>query len=222
MSTPLSALPGQRSVEGRRAASKDRTRQQIMATAKHLFSTFGYERTTIRQIAAEARLSTGAVFASFAGKSDLFLALVIEDRVAAYEIVGETLRERLEDPAAEVEEVLKAMFESAYRCRAENVPFIQVAMSAAWSTDLGPAMRKVLANWPISDHISRALEAAVDRGQISPDADVPLLSQMLWDCALGMIAHAVFDGWSADQLGGQLCDKVRTILAGSRPEAALR
>ncbi len=191
-----------------------------MATAKHLFATFGYERTTIREIAAEAGLSTGAVFVSFSGKSDLFLALVKEDRVAAYDIVGETLRERLEDPVWEVEDVLRDMFERAYRSRAENVPFVQVAMSAALSTELGPDMRKLLAEWPISDHISRALEAAVERHQLLPDANIALLSQMLWDSALGMIPHAVFDGWSADRLGERLKDKVRAILAGSRPRAA--
>ena len=187
-----------------------------MAAAKHLFSTFGYEQTTIRQIAAESGLSTGALFANFSGKSELFLALVVQDRAAAYEVVGETLRERLEDPAARIDDVLKSMFVGAYRARAENVPFVQVAMSAAWSTELGPDIRSVLAQWPISDHISAALAAAVDRGQISPDANIALLSQMLWDAALGMIPHAVFDGWPAEQLAERLREKVGAILAGSR------
>ena len=217
MSKVVSAQPGLRSVSGPRAASKDRTRQKIMVAAKRMFSTVGYDRATIRDIAAESGMSTGAVFVSFSSKSELFIALVLEDRIAAYEIVGETLRERLKDPAAKIEDVLSAMFESAYRSRAENVPFVQVAMSAAWSTELGAAIRRLLAEWPISDHISRALAVAVDRGQISRDVDIPLLSQMLWDCALGMIPHAVFDGWDADRLGQRLKSEVGAILGGSRP-----
>jgi hypothetical protein len=108
------------------------------------------------------------------------------------------------------------MFVSAYRSRAENVPFVQVAMGAAWSTELGPQIRKQLAQWPITDHLSLALQAAIDRGELAPDADRALLSQMLWDCALGMIPHAVFDGWSVGRLGARLQAEVRAILAGSR------
>ncbi|HXQ15131.1 MAG TPA: TetR/AcrR family transcriptional regulator [Caulobacteraceae bacterium] len=217
MSNLVSAPPSVRSGR-RRAEAKNRTRQKVMAAARRMFSSVGYERTTIRDIAAECGVSTGSVFASFLGKSDLFAALVLEDRMAAYEVVGETLRERLEDPDAKTEDVLLAMFESGYRSRAENFPFVQVAISAAWSTELGADIRRLLAHWPISDHISRALETAVDRGEISRDADIPLLSQMLWDCALGMIPHAVFDGWHPDRLSERLRAQVRAILAGSRPQ----
>ncbi|HXQ16095.1 MAG TPA: TetR/AcrR family transcriptional regulator [Caulobacteraceae bacterium] len=220
MSDPGSAQTSQPSGQGARKAIKAQTRQRIMAAAKHLFSTLGYEGTTIRQIAIESGMSTGAVFVSFTGKADLFLALVAEDRAAAYEIVGETLRQRLDDPAAQVEHVIEAMFVAAYRSRAENVPFVQVAMGAAWSTELGPHIRKQLAQWPISGHLSRALQAAIERGQLAPDADLALLSQMLWDCALGMIPRAVFDGWSVERLGERLQDEVRAVLAGSRLRSA--
>jgi AcrR family transcriptional regulator len=216
MSNPVSTQGDQPPGQGARKAIKQQTRQRIMAAAKHLFSTLGYEGTTIRQIAVESGMSTGAVFVSFTGKADLFLALVVEDRVAAYEIVGETLRERLDDPAAQIEDLLGAMFVSAYRSRVENVPFVQVAMSAAWSTELGPDIRRQLSQWPLTDHLSRALQAGIDRGQLAPDADLALLSQMLWDCALGMIPRAVFDGWSAERLGERLQAEVSAILAGSR------
>jgi AcrR family transcriptional regulator len=220
MSSPASAQPDLPAGQQRRKTIKARTRQRIMAAAKHLFSTFGYDGTTVRQIAAECGVSTGAVFVSFTGKADLFLALVVEDRVAAYEIVGETLRKCLEHPEGRVEDMIGAMFVSAYRSRAENVPFVQVAMSAAWSTELGPAIRQQLAQWPLTDHLSQALQAAIDRGQLAADADLALLSQMLWDCALGMIPRAVFDGWSAERLGLRLQAEVRAILAGSRLRAS--
>jgi hypothetical protein len=73
-----------------------------------------------------------------------------------------------------------------------------------------------VANWPLSDHISRGLVAAIARGQIAPDANIALLSQMLWDAGLSMIPHAVFDSWPAEQLAERLREKIRAILAGSR------
>ena len=55
-----------------RALAKQRTREKILAAAKALFAERGYEGATIRDIAKSAGMSTGAVFASFIDKSDLF------------------------------------------------------------------------------------------------------------------------------------------------------
>jgi AcrR family transcriptional regulator len=56
----------------RRALAKQQTRVKVLAAARRLFSEQGYEGATIRDIAAEAGMSTGAVFANFTDKSDLF------------------------------------------------------------------------------------------------------------------------------------------------------
>src|SRR5271170_3450672 len=106
MSNSASAQPKLRLVLGRRAAGKDRTRQKIMATAKRIFSAIGYERATIRDIAADCGVSTGAVFASFSSKAELFTAVLYADRLAAYAVIGETMREALKDRSAQIDEVL--------------------------------------------------------------------------------------------------------------------
>ena len=56
----------------RRAQAKRRTREKIVGAAKSLFAERGYESATIRDIAKAAGMSTGAVFASFTDKADLF------------------------------------------------------------------------------------------------------------------------------------------------------
>ena len=66
-------------VPTRRALAKQQTRAKVLAAARHLFSEAGYEGATIRDIAAEAGMSTGAVFANFADKSDLFREIMIAD-----------------------------------------------------------------------------------------------------------------------------------------------
>lgn len=55
-----------------RAASKAATRAKIVATAKSLFEARGFSGVDIRSIARAAGLSTGAVFASFSGKAELY------------------------------------------------------------------------------------------------------------------------------------------------------
>ena len=53
----------------RRALAKQQTRAKVLAAARELFGAQGYEGATIRDIAAAAGMSTGAVFANFAARS---------------------------------------------------------------------------------------------------------------------------------------------------------
>lgn len=56
----------------RRQAAKVATRAKVLAAAQNLFFSVGFEAATIRDIAEDAGLSTGAVFASFKDKADLY------------------------------------------------------------------------------------------------------------------------------------------------------
>jgi AcrR family transcriptional regulator len=55
-----------------RDAAKEVTRKRIVAAARKLFTTHTYESTGIRDIAAEAGYSTGAVFNCFANKEQVW------------------------------------------------------------------------------------------------------------------------------------------------------
>src|SRR6202162_4678022 len=67
-----------------RALAKQRTREKIVAAAKMLFAERGYDGATIRDIAKAAGMSTGAVFASFTDKSDLFTEIAETEQAALY------------------------------------------------------------------------------------------------------------------------------------------
>lgn len=56
----------------RRQAAKLRTSAKVMNAARLLFQTKGYDATTIRMIAKEAGMSTGAVFANYQDKAELY------------------------------------------------------------------------------------------------------------------------------------------------------
>lgn len=55
-----------------RADAKAATRAKVLAVAATQFATRGYHRTTIRTIATEMGMSTGAIFANFKGKDELY------------------------------------------------------------------------------------------------------------------------------------------------------
>jgi AcrR family transcriptional regulator len=55
-----------------RAKAKVATREKILAAAREAFHHRGYDAVTIRGLAQDIGMSTGAVFASFADKETLF------------------------------------------------------------------------------------------------------------------------------------------------------
>jgi AcrR family transcriptional regulator len=54
--------------------SADETRAKLLATAATVFARRGYAAASIAEITSEAGLSTGAVYAHYAGKAELFVA----------------------------------------------------------------------------------------------------------------------------------------------------
>ena len=61
-----------------RARKGDRTRQQILAAATHLFSKYGYEKASIARICAAVGIARGTLYQYFRDKQSLFRALVDE------------------------------------------------------------------------------------------------------------------------------------------------
>lgn len=74
---------------GRRPGKTD-TRDQILSTARRLFSERGYDKTSLRDIAADARVDTALIRHYFGTKADLFRTTIgwpfdpkqVADRVA--------------------------------------------------------------------------------------------------------------------------------------------
>src|SRR5262245_51865533 len=58
-----------------RAESKDLTRRKLLEAARRVFLHQGFHATTVDMVALEAGFTKGAVYATFASKADLFLAL---------------------------------------------------------------------------------------------------------------------------------------------------
>lgn len=85
-----------------RQLQKDKTREDLLVTAKQLFIAHGYEGTTTRQIADAAGVATGTVFAHFSDKHRLLRELLSRD---IENVLGEA-RTALADHAGAVEALL--------------------------------------------------------------------------------------------------------------------
>ena len=195
----------------RRALAKQQTRAKVLAAARRLFSENGYEGATIRDIAAAAGMSTGAVFANFADKSDLFREIMADDMA--------NLAEAMREAAARgrgLEDSLLKLFLAGYGFYKHQLPLARAAFSVSWSPQDGPILRNADKVQEILDLIAEQLNAAVARGELRQEAEGRLRTQMLFDAYLSNYPQAIFEGWSLDALQARARDQIRIILAGAK------
>lgn len=195
----------------RRALAKQQTRLKVLAAARRLFSEQGYEGATIRDIAAAAGMSTGAVFANFTDKSDLFREIMVDDM--------EALLSAMRDAAGrgrDVEDVLLKVFMEGYTFYKTRLQLARAAFSVSWDRDGGPSLRGLPSSLAFQDLFTELLNSAVERGELSQEAEVKLRSQMLIDTYLSNFPQAIFEGWSLDALQARARDQIRIMLAGAR------
>lgn len=198
-------------VPTRRALAKQQTRAKVLAAARRLFSEQGYEGATIRDIAAAAGMSTGAVFANFTDKSDLFREIMMADMIA----LSDAMREAA-GRGRTVEDALLKMFSAGYAFYKSQLPLARAAFSVSWAPQDGPAIRNAAPVQSLHDLIAEQLEAAVARGELGQESEVKLRSQMLFDAYLSNFPQAIFHGWSLDALQARARDQIRILLAGAR------
>ncbi len=198
-------------VPTRRALAKQQTRAKVLAAARKLFSEAGYEGATIRDIAAAAGMSTGAVFANFADKSDLFREIMVADMESLAQVMREAAIK-----GRTVDDALLRAFAAGYGFYKSQLPLARAAFSISWSPEQGQELRTLKPVQDLHDLIAEQLQLGVERGELSQEAEVKLRTEMLFDCYLANYPEAIFQGWSLDALQAKARDQIRVVLAGAR------
>ncbi len=194
----------------RRQTAKVRTRQKVLEAARTLFAERGYEPATIRDIAKGAGMSTGAVFANFQDKAELFEAVLSTDLV---QLAG-TLQ-----AAAAVETTVRgrllAALTAGYHASLEQLPLVQAVIARSWFQPVAAEMGTRAAIKPLISVVTDALQAGVGERELNQDADVRLLSEMIYEAWLSNYRRAAYDGWTIEQLTVQIGKQIDIILAGA-------
>lgn len=196
---------------GRRAAAKARTREKLLQSAKRLFMTHGYDGATMRDIATDAGLSTGAVFANFADKADLFNEVILSDFQRQYERMAGSVP--LEAPVADR---LLNLLSSAYEFHLSQLPLLQAGISVSWSQGLNGELGDRPARQAVIGFMGEVVQDGIDRGELIKGFDAHLAAEIVWDCYLGNYRGAVFGGWTLPELKQRLSQQIAMILAGGR------
>jgi AcrR family transcriptional regulator len=197
-----------------RAKSKLKTRRRVLDAARQLFMERGYDAATIRDIASAAGLSTGAVFASFLDKADLFNAVMAEDFQRQVEHLREAAR-----GDADVEAQVLAVFAAGYAFHGAQLPLLRAAISLSWSTGLGGEFGDRPTYALAMDAITAILRDGVERGELASGGDLRLAAEILWDAYVANFRRALFDNWTTTQLTERSRGQIALVLSGLKPAA---
>jgi AcrR family transcriptional regulator len=165
-------------------SSRANSRAALIEAALEEFSTKGYEATTVAGIAERAGVTTGALYAHFAGKLDLLIATVglvpVEDVLRSVDEIEsheETVRRLGEGLAAHPDK--------------RTVLLLDVIVAAGRHPRMAAVLRDGLEGY--IDAMARATEAGAARGAVAPALDADDLSRLLGLLNLGMIVFAALD-----------------------------
>jgi AcrR family transcriptional regulator len=169
-----------------RAQQRQQSEERILAAARQIFAELGYDRTTIRAVAAAAGVDAGLVMHYF-GSKDLLFARASE--VAADDLIGDTS-----------DEVAEAMLTSLGK-RLTAEPTASLAVLRSMLTNADAAGRYRAAAEPQLTALSEAIP--------TPDAD--LRASLLSAIVHGVLAERYLLGLThlADASPEQIIDLLR-------------
>ncbi len=206
--------PTRRYRSARRAEQTAETRRDILAAARRLFSTAGYNATSVDRLATEAGVAVQTIYAAYGSKIGLLAALHrhIEDEVLATDVPNRMRRVaepgELVDLAANVSRQLNERCGDIMRA----VYFAANADQAAagiWAEGMQRHRRGTA-------HFARRLEAL---GALSPGLDEARAADVVdFLTSPQSYFHLVGDlGWSFDECEAWIADTMRRLLLPEPP-----
>lgn len=193
----------------RRQVAKARTRLKVLEAARNLFAERGYDAATIRDIAKGAGMSTGAVFANFQDKAELFEAVFSEEMAALSEAFASGVA--IDDISAAR---LTGGLTAGYHRVLDHLPLMQAMIARSWfqPEDADKRVRDFLA--PVLASISEVLQAGIAKGELRQDTDIALLARMTWDIFLSNLRRAAYDNWGIEELTPHVTKQMNVVIAG--------
>ena len=179
------------------------TRQRILNTALDLFSSTGYERTSIADICSASGLSKGAVYHHFSSKQEIFLALLndwIQD--LSQSLIPQT--SQLLPADLQIFQMAKEMPSIYSAARGKYFIILEFWLQASRDPDIWDA---AVSPYRIFESaFTRLIQTGINQGVFSPALNPGQASRTLISLALGYLLQAflVPDGnnWGDESLAG--------------------
>lgn len=199
---------------GTRAQSKERNRLKILESAMTLFRERGFEAATLRDIARGAGLSTGALFANFADKNEIFLTVVEEENSRVIRVMQDA-----RDTSLDLVQRLHQQLMRGYEAAQVNARLILSAFVMRWSAEQSSLTEVARLSDMVRETLFDTLKAAQDSKEIPADARVDCAAEILEDLCFANLRRAFQKsdngaGFDVAQLSDSLSIQIGLVVAG--------
>lgn len=169
-------------------AKAEETRERILDAALRLFRQRGFDETTMRDIAAEAEVATGAAYYYFRLKEDLVMAFYMRTAEEAREIVPKLL-----ERSGNLRKRLQALMDLKFRQFEDDRRLLRalVRIGIDPSHSLSPFGKETT---PMRNESIESFRLAVEGSDARISRDLKKdLPYLLWLYQMGLILFWIFD-----------------------------
>lgn len=212
MSADVIPTPG---AGGARSSQREATRNRVLAAARVLFETEGYQGTTIREIARHAGVSVGSVFTTFASKGDI-LSQVMQDRLDP--LYGE-LDRVVPHLRGSTADRLRSMFAIHFHFEAPRVRLFLAHIGAAFDWTLPPTARPYGRTPRLQEIIRECLEKGVADKDVDPKVDHQEVVDLLMAAYAWTYRLAITEQADAEAMTAVMDRQIGLIAEGFRPRS---
>jgi TetR/AcrR family fatty acid metabolism transcriptional regulator len=191
------------------------TQDAVLESAGRCFARFGYRRTSMDSVAAEARVAKGTVYLYCEGKQDLFYRSVEHELRVWTERLSAFIR-----PDRRADRILAEMaaHDAAF---VEERPLVAALLSGEVDGERPELAARFAELRAIGlRHVVEVLELGIAQGVFAPDLDVPATARVLQEMHLAgrLLRHR--SGLPVKQVRRQQAAALRLVLRGleRRPE----
>jgi len=179
---------------GKRQLGKAATRERLLAAARREFAKKGYHGASVRELAAAARVSTGAFYGNFKNKREIFETITDEIYATLQSIIDEAAKELIsnirKNPSGRLtSDLVRQLVDKVFRAAMNHVdlfdilrreglgrdPFFYKRFNRVWETFIQAT--------------ERALQAYVDEG-LAGHYDTELVARAVVPMAIAMLLYA--------------------------------
>ena len=179
----------------------EETRARILDTALRLFRERGFDATTMRDVAAEAGVATGAAYYYYRSKEDLVLAFYLRTDEEAREAFTKAL-ESTKDLRKRLRGIIDAKFEQFVEHRGLLTALLKAGVDPR--DPLSPFGRETQR---VREENIEWFRRAIEGSDVKVPKDLaPHLPRLLWLYHVGLIYHWIIDESPSQRKTKQLVD----------------
>jgi AcrR family transcriptional regulator len=221
MESNVESVKPRRYDASRRREQARRTRQAIIAAARHRFLHDGYTATTIASIADDADASTDTIYKSFGGKPGLLRAMCEDALTGAGPIPAEHRSDAMQAAESDPTTLLRGLGTLTTEIAPRIAPLLLLLATAA---DSDPALAQLRAALDTA-RLARMTQVAhtlADKTDLRSGRTIEEAADIMWAYSSPELYHLLVltRGWTPERYGEFVGESLVAALLGHDPSAS--